>query len=298
MTRHVDRLDPLAARSFHRQFLGFLQDYELVVLPPKGGGVALKGRFVTPPMPGPVSSEHTPSATESAIGFLPEEHLHLLIADDHKLFRSGFKLLTSQLFPGALFADAGDANEAWAVLNAEDAFDLVFLDLAMPGMNGISGVRRFVERRPAVPIVILSAYAEPGEIAECIELGVRGYIPKSASESVFRNAVALVLSGEIYIPQYVISRILSGDGSASEGFDRLAESNPLRQLTPRQQSTLALMIEGHSNKEIARSLDLLESTVKAHVKVILRKLGAHNRTQAALIAADLGWPRRVRARLS
>lgn len=225
--------------------------------------------------------------------------MHLLIADDHLLFRSGFKLLVSQLFPGSQLSDAGDANEAWDVLDTEESFDLVFLDLAMPGMNGIAGVRRFVERRPATPVVILSAHAEPDEIAECMGLGVRGYIPKAASESVLQNAVSLVLAGEIYVPRHAISQILSeGANDTREDLDGLPENNPLRQLTPRQRNTLALMIEGRSNKEIARSLNLLESTVKAHVKVILRKLSAHNRTQAALIAADLGWPRRVRTRTS
>lgn len=225
--------------------------------------------------------------------------MNLLIADDHLLFRSGFKLLVSQLFPVAALYDAGDANEAWDLLNGDEGFDLVFLDLAMPGMNGTAGVRRFVERRPAVPVVILSAHTEPEEIAECMGLGVRGYIPKSSSESVLRNAVDLVLAGEIYVPRHAFDQILSeGSPNAAGDIDKLPEGNPLRQLTPRQRSTLALMIEGRSNKEIARSLDLLESTVKAHVKVILRKLSAQNRTQAALIAADLGWPRRVRSRSS
>jgi DNA-binding NarL/FixJ family response regulator len=108
----------------------------------------------------------------------------------------------------------------------------------------------------------------------------------------------LVLAGEIYVPRHAISQILSeGGNDTREDLDGLPENNPLRQLTQRQRNTLALMIEGRSNKEIARSLNLLESTVKAHVKVILRKLSAHNRTQAALIAADLGWPR-VRTRTS
>lgn len=164
-------------------------------------------------------------------------------------------------------------------------------------MNGLAGVRRFVDRRPCVPVVILSAHAEPDEIAQCVALGVRGYIRKSASEGVLKNAVSLVLAGEVYMPASAIGRLLAeGDGEAADGLEGLAESNPLRQLTPRQRMTLALMIEGCSNKEIARRLGLLESTVKAQVKVILRKLSAHNRTQAALIAADLGWPRHVRAR--
>ncbi len=222
--------------------------------------------------------------------------MRILVADDHALFRRGLKLMLSQLFPDAELVGAGDAGQAWDILEASEPFDIIFLDLAMPGMNGVAGVRRFAARRPATPVIMLSAHVDCDEILECIDLGVRGYIPKSVTETVLRHAIALVLAGEIFMPSEVVARIRSGPGEHTPGLEHLPDTNPLKQLTNRQRDTLALMVEGQSNKEIARSLGLLESTVKAHVKVILKKLGASNRTQAALIAADLGWPRPLRTR--
>ncbi len=220
------------------------------------------------------------------------------MADDHALFRRGLELLLQCLFPEASIIGAADANKAMQAVSEEGPFDVVILDLAMPGMNGVAGVRRFVEAQPATPVIMLSAYAESDEILECIGLGVRGYVPKSSSEEVLEHALSLVLAGEIFIPSSVVSKLHVGAyHDVPAELAGLAEDNPLRQLSTRQRETLALMIEGHSNKEIARKLGLLESTVKAHVKVILKKLSAQNRTQAALIAADLGWPRPVKARV-
>ena len=223
----------------------------------------------------------------------PAEALRVLIGDNQTLFRAGFRRLVSELFPGTSLVETGSTAEAWKVLNKQEGFDLVLLDLEMPGIHDGPGVRRFVEKDPSIPVVVLAAHARPDEIATCMERGARGYIPKTVSEDVLRHALALVLAGEIYLPRSAVRHVLSATSDKeSSALDSLSETNPLRELTPRQRSTLSLIIDGRSNKEIARSLNLLESTVKAHVKVILRKLSASNRTQAALIAADLGWPRR------
>ncbi|MGE0211781.1 MAG: response regulator [Parvibaculaceae bacterium] len=223
--------------------------------------------------------------------------VRMLVADDHALFRRGFKLLLELQFPQAHLVEASDAFEAWKHLESGEPFDIVFLDLAMPGMGGIGGIRRFMERRPPAPVVILSAYAEPAEIIESLGLGARGYIPKSSSEDVLRHAVSLVLAGEVFMPSKALDRVVAAAAGGVQGLEGLEADNPLCQLTTRQRNTLALMIEGRSNKEIARTLGVLESTVKAQVKVILSKLDAQNRTQAARIATDLGWPRGPVARL-
>lgn len=226
-------------------------------------------------------------------------HLKVLVADDHHLFRHGFRLLLSTIFDAPEITAVGDANEAWVRLEEDPGYDLVFLDLAMPGMNGAQGVRRFVERFPGLRFVILSAYAEPSDIIKCVNLGARGYIPKSASEEILHHATSLVLAGEVFIPAMAIDQInADADDEVARKLEKLPADNPLRRLTARQRDTLALMIEGLSNKEIARNMGVLESTVKAHMKVIMKKLNAQNRTQAALVAADLGWPRSMRARVS
>lgn len=218
--------------------------------------------------------------------------LRVLVADDQTLFRAGFRRLLAELLPGAVVTEVSNAAEAWKTLNREEDFDLLLLDLSTPGIQEGPGVKRFVEKCPGTPVVVLATRVHPDDIARCMDFGARGVVPKSVSESVLQHALALVLAGEIYVPRIAIRRVLTKSPvSRSDGLDGLPEDNPLRQLTPRQLSTLSLIVGGSSNKEIARSLNLLESTVKAHVKAILRKLSASNRTQAALIAADLGWPR-------
>jgi len=218
--------------------------------------------------------------------------MRILIADDHALFRKGLALLLRRLYPDVEIVEASDADQAITRLDEGAAPDLLLLDLSMPGMSGVAGIMRFTQKAPQLPVVILSAHSEPDEILRAINLGARGYILKSSSEEVLKHATSLILSGEIYMPSSVLGNISAAPAKPlPEPLANLSKDNPLRSLTGRQRDTLALLVEGQSNKEIARNLGLLESTVKAHVKVILQKLNAANRTQAAMIAADLGWPR-------
>ena len=122
----------------------------------------------------------------------------------------------------------------------------------------------------------------------------------AAAREVYLVRHAIAASDFVAIPQGAVHRLINtgADDEMTRKLDSLPSDNPLRQLTLRQRDTLALMVEGLSNKEIARNMGVLESTVKAHMKVIMRKLNAQNRTQAALLAADLGWPRGMPARVS
>lgn len=208
--------------------------------------------------------------------------MRFLIADDHTLFRRGLALLLTQSFPEAAVLEATDVAGALPLAGELDEGDLMLLDLSMPGMDGIEGLRRLRQAAPALRIVMISATAEPEAIRQTLACGARGYILKSSSEQTLRNALQLVLAGEIYVPAVA----LSGLGRSAD--DDLPSDSPLRSLTERQRDTLRLLVQGLSNKEIARQLGLLESTVKAHLKVILKKLGATNRTQAALLATQLG----------
>lgn len=221
--------------------------------------------------------------------------LRILIADDHALFRRGLQLVLTDIFPGVGICEAKDVEEVLACLRREPRPDLVLLDLAMPGMTGAGGDRfaglpRITKTAPGVIVVILSAHSQPEEIARAMELGVRGYVPKGSSESVLKHAISLVVAGEVYVPPSVLGMVRHvRRAAARETAGTVATASSLiDQLTPRQRDTLELIMLGQSNKEIARNLDLLESTVKAHVRVILQKLRAGNRTQAARIALDLG----------
>lgn len=219
--------------------------------------------------------------------------MKILVADDHSLFRRGLSLLLSKLYPKVSVVEAKDVDEVFASLESGHRFDLVLLDVAMPGMDGLHGLERLRARLPDTPIVMLSALTDTRDIVRAIQLGARGYIFKAASDQVLKHALSLVFSGETYIPSSAFLgqewEELAETSGAGAGF---ALNGPLRRLTERQRDVLTLLMKGQSNKEIARGLELLESTVKAHIREILKKLGATNRTQAVMIAAGLGWPPR------
>lgn len=212
----------------------------------------------------------------------------ILIADDHTLFRRGLRLVLLQLFEGVEVVEARDVGEALQVVGRDPDVGLVLLDLAMPGMEDYAGLEQIRTERPEVPVIMLSAVTNSDDIMETIRHGARGYILKSSSDEALKHAISLVLSGETYLPSRIF--LESGGAGASPDSDerRAPHDSLLGRLTDRQRDVLLLLMDGQSNKEIARELGLLESTIKAHVKVILNKLNAANRTQAAMIAAGLG----------
>lgn len=222
----------------------------------------------------------------------PRSTPHILVADDHALFRRGLKLMLSTIYPASTVTEAASIEEALRAADAPGShgFDLVLCDLAMPGMDGVAGLGTLCAHLPGTPVVMLSAYEDQNDIVSALEAGARGYILKSSSEETLRNALALVLAGETYLPANVFfdrARRWTGDRRSEAPVP--PPDSPLAALTSRQRDVLVHLIDGKSNKEIARQLGLLESTVKAHVKAILDKLGVDNRTKAAMVAADMGW---------
>lgn len=215
--------------------------------------------------------------------------MRILVADDHQLFRSGLSLLLSNIYDDVTVVEAVDIETALSRIDSEKPFDLVLLDVAMPGMEDMEGLRLIVGRIPETPVVMLSAIETSADVFRAIGMGARGYILKSSSELVLEHAISLAMSGEAYIPSGIFmdgrGQLISPAGAAGNDFD---PANPLSLLTARQRKVLACIMDGSPNKEIARELGLLESTVKAHVKAILKKLGAANRTQASMIASRHG----------
>jgi len=215
--------------------------------------------------------------------------VRILVVDDHQLFRSGLGLLLSNIYADVEISEAGDIDSALGRIAGKPAFDLILLDVAMPGMQGMEGLQQLLEQAPGTPVVMLSAIESSDEVFKAIRMGARGYILKSSNEHVLEHAISLAMSGETYIPSGIFmdsgGRLLAPTGTPGNRFD---SANPLSLLTPRQRDVLACMMDGSPNKEIARGLGLLESTVKAHVKAILKKLGAANRTQASMIASQHG----------
>src|SRR5262245_59087894 len=221
--------------------------------------------------------------------------MNVLAADEYILCCGLLQTLT-QLYDGVHVTGANSIDEVLAHIEDLPDLDLVVLDAAMPGMENFAGLRRTVEKRPDVPVIITSSSESRAEIFAAIRNGARGYIPLSSRPCVLRHALPLIMSGEFYIP----ASALRTDG-AHVLLPTEKPSPPIMpsagdSLTPRQREITVMLADGKSNKEIARALNVFEGTVKLHVKGILRKLGVRNRTEAVLAAARAGYLPRVALR--
>ncbi len=212
---------------------------------------------------------------------------HLLIADDHPLFRGALREAVVGLFGDAYVAEAGTFEEVTAFLEAGGSdVDLVLLDLSMPGVRGFSGLMYLRAQYPSLPIVVVSANDDPAVIRRCMEFGASGFIPKTLGIEALRAAIARVLQGEIWTPPDV-------DLARQSDADTAAMVARLSTLTPQQVRVLMMLSGGLLNKQIAHELGVSEATVKAHVSAILQKLGVESRTQAVIAAGKIEagqWP--------
>lgn len=208
--------------------------------------------------------------------------MKILVADDHALFREGMRYVLAGLGSNVEILEARDGSEALALVAGRPDLDLVLLDLAMPGMDGFTGLRALRTRIPAVPVVILAASEDSADVRLALNGGAMGFIPKSSTSSVMLSALRLVLSGGVYLPPAFLEKS-SRRGTTESG----APSLDALGLTARQQDVLKLLGQGQSNKEIAQALGLAEGTVKLHVSAILKALDVDNRTQAVIAAARL-----------
>jgi DNA-binding NarL/FixJ family response regulator len=199
----------------------------------------------------------------------------IIVVDDHPLFRGA---LTQAL--GSAIADAR-IDQAASLADLENQLaqrpdtDLVLLDLAMPGVQGVSGLLLLRSQRPDLPVIVVSAHDDPETIRRCMDLGASGYVPKSLSVEEIRSAVETVLRGGIWIPPDVD---LARDAE-SDTADVVAR---LSTLTPQQVRVLMMLGQGLLNKQIAFQLGVSEATIKAHVSAILQKLNVDSRTQAVI----------------
>ncbi|HWM49536.1 MAG TPA: response regulator transcription factor [Xanthobacteraceae bacterium] len=203
-----------------------------------------------------------------------------LIADDHPLFRGALREAVSGLFSGADIAEAGTFEDAAQILDSGSEVDLVLLDLAMPGVRGLSGLMYLRAQYPSVPVVIISGNDDPAVIRRCMDFGASGFIPKTLGVDGMRDAIASVLKGGIWTPPDV-------DLGANADSETSAMLARLSTLTPQQVRVLMMLSEGLLNKQIAYELGVSEATVKAHVSAILQKLGVESRTQAVIAASKL-----------
>ena len=208
--------------------------------------------------------------------------MRVLLADDHKLVRDALAFYCSRLADDVEVLHAETYDQAADLAARVASLDLIILDLNMPGSTGFDGLDAMRKRYPDTPIVILSGSIRHQDMSNALEHGANGYLPKTLGGDAMLNALRLVMSGEKFIPSVLYDEA----GSAAEGGD-VPLGSPLNSLTPREMDVLEQLIEGKSNKEIAAVLDIQVVTVKLHMKGILRKLGAANRTHAVKIVLDL-----------
>lgn len=202
--------------------------------------------------------------------------MRILIADDHDLLRDTLVMfLDSQ--SGIETRTAANLAEAHTLIEKEARFDLILLDLNMPGMHGIEGLKTTLALRGGQRVALLSGEATRAIVESALEAGAAGFVPKTLPAKSMINAVKFMAMGEQYAP--IDFMTTSGD----------TPEHPLaKKLTAREMQVLQGLTEGKSNKEIARVFDISEATVKLHMKTLYRKLDAANRTQAALIAREAG----------
>jgi DNA-binding NarL/FixJ family response regulator len=197
--------------------------------------------------------------------------VRLLIVDDHGLFREGLKFLLRDLDRELESDEVGTC--ALALQSAARCqYDLVLLDLKLPGQSGLDALAALREANPTVPVVVLSGEDDPRTIRGAIERGAMGFIPKSSSRELLIQALRLVLANGVYLPPIALDAV----------------DARIPGLTPRQTDVLRFVIQGLPNKLIARELGISDWTVKQHVSAVLRCLGAENRTEAVYAAAKLG----------
>ncbi|MBQ4828319.1 response regulator transcription factor [Alteromonas sp. MMG017] len=200
--------------------------------------------------------------------------IRVLIADDHPLFRAAMCQALGDIV-GPDILQASTLNETLSQLDANPDIDLVFLDVKMPGNDGLIGLSEVRARYPDVLVVMVTAFEEANLIRKALSLGACGFIPKSASIECIAEAVERVLDGEQWLPESAAN--LTNDGTDTDDF-----SVKLAMLTPHQLKVLRMVADGLLNKQIAYELDISESTVKQHVSAVLRKLNVINRTKAGI----------------
>ena len=220
----------------------------------------------------------------------PTPAIRLLVVDDHPLFRRGVIALLAAQPQLQVVAEAGDAGEALRQA-AQLQPDVVLLDHHMPGVSGVDLLPDLRAAAPAVRVLVLTASEDAGTLALALQRGAQGYLLKTADSEVLVAAIERALRGQSTVSMEMTDKLVSvlqnrplEPAAAPPAMPEPAD--PLEQLSPRELEILREIAAGASNKEIARSLAIAETTVKIHVQHILRKLGLSSRVQAAVLLTE------------
>ena len=214
--------------------------------------------------------------------------MSILIADDHPLFREALKDVVLDAFGRLVqLIECTSLAEVQAAIH-DDTLELALLDLNMPGMHGLQGIALLRESAPVVPLVIVSADERSEVVAAALQLGVCGFIPKSTPRQQMADAVRRIAEdGEIYQPAQLAGHDTNSLTPLPLSVEQQAMRSRIASLTKQERCVLDAIIAGKPNKIVAIELNIAESTVKAHVSAILRKLEVSSRTQAVIKAGPV-----------
>lgn len=229
--------------------------------------------------------------------------MKILIADDHELFLKGLEFILQENLQNTKITTAQSYTDIFTILSQDDSFDLVITDLAMPGANWLEAIKKIHTTIPDTPIIIISAVFDKAILQQTLDIGVAGYIPKTASNNLIVSAINLVLAGGVYIPHELLYSAKNEQSTVNpkqqkeyisplktlEKLTSNATEYTQKGLTERQIDIVKCIAEGLSNKQIAYKLNLTEGTVKVHITVILKILNVKNRTSAIIEAAKRGY---------
>jgi DNA-binding NarL/FixJ family response regulator len=205
----------------------------------------------------------------------------VLIVDDHGLIRDGLRAILLSSFPACAIAEAGSFAEALGQLEAAPDPDLVLLDLNIPDAQRFSALEQLRADFPSLPVVMVSGSYDRATVRDALAAGAAGFLPKTLDRATILDAIQQVMAGEIYVPEELQADPLADQ---SDKIRKLIDS-----LTPQQRVVLGHLVAGRLNKQIAHELDISMTTVKAHVSAILCKLNVFSRTQAVILANQVGF---------
>lgn len=209
--------------------------------------------------------------------------LRILLVDDHDTVRQGLKLLIDREADLEVTEEASDGRQAVAVSRLED-FDVVVMDLSMPGVSGVVATRQLKQRRADLPIVSLTRHADETFLHELLRAGASGYVLKQSAHAELLRAIRAAASGRIYIDPALTHHL-----AAPFGADGTPTATRQRGITDRETEVLRLVSQGYSNIEIAAKLELSTKTIEVHKANAMRKLGLNGRIELLRFALLRGW---------
>jgi two-component system response regulator NreC len=212
------------------------------------------------------------------------KQIRVLLADDHKLMRTGLRLIVDQHSEFSVVGEADDGREAVALVETLRP-DVVVMDIGMPRLNGIEAAAQIHEAHPEIAIVMLSMHSDEGYVLRAFKAGARGYLLKDSAEADLSRAITAVIEGKSFFSP-AVSKVLLEDYMRK--LSRSGAEDSFDLLSPREREILQLVAEGNSSKEVAALLSLSTHTVETHRSNIMQKLNLRGMPELILYAVRKG----------